>query len=220
MGRLPAEPAADTLVVNEGHRVRLERVAVGADGQGRAGGNTDAGMIPGTGVGVDPEAGAYHTFALLEHFTLGGFFPPLDGQHAFTLGDDDFQPLGAGVQGLPEHFHPFGNLVGVDRPDPFHPEPLERGDHVHSRRLELGVGSGRRNVLGAGGGGVAVVHNHQYPVVAVEDRACDPGGQAVVPESSVPHDRDHVFPAEGRGDSSGTCHVTMRHFVNRQGQAT
>ena len=65
MGGLPAKPAADTLVVNEGHRVGLERVAVGADGQGRAGGNPDAGMIPGTGVGVDPEAGAHHALALL-----------------------------------------------------------------------------------------------------------------------------------------------------------
>ena len=123
---IPAEPAADTLVVNEGHRVGLELVAVGANGQGRAGGNPDAGMIPGTGMHSKSESTPKRVRTnRLPCWSILRWAGVFNGQHAFTLGDDDFQPLGAGVQSnLPEHFHPFPGWS------------LERGDHVHSRRLE------------------------------------------------------------------------------------
>ena len=66
----------------------------------------------------------------------------------------------------------------------------------------------RDDVLRAGGRGVAVLHDDQHCVVAVEQRALHAGQQAVVPEAAVAHDRQRAavhHRRRRRRGSRGSC---------------
>ena len=52
------------------------------------------------------------------------------------------------------------------------------------------VGARRQDVLAAGRRGIEIVDDQDDAVLLVEDGVADAGGQAVVPEAAVAHDRD------------------------------
>ena len=71
--------------------------------------------------------------------------------------------------------------------------PSQRALHAHVGRLVLAVLRRGGQLLRAGGGAVAVLHDHQDAVVLVEHGVGDAGGQAVVPEAAVAHHRHRAL---------------------------
>ena len=74
----------------------------------------------------------------------------------------------------------------------------------------------------AGGGGVAVVHDHQHAVIIIEDGVGDAAGQAIVPEAAIAHDGDdppfHVRPdAAGTGQTETVTQHRIADVERRQG---
>ena len=150
-----------------------------------------------------------------------GFDPALAFQLAFALGDDDFQAVEVAGQRLLQGAAHGVHLVGVRGAQPLQTHALERVlDRlvlVHQALVQVGmlqgVGLGRivgrvEDVLRAGGRGVAVLHDQQHRVVAVEQRGLHASEQAVVPEAAVAHD-GQAAPLHHRRDpgAAGQAHA-------------
>ena len=61
-------------------------------------------------------------------------------------------------------------------------------------RFQFQFPVGRRDhLLGSGGRGVAILHDHQHPVATIQQARCHPGKQAIVPKAPIPHDRQRAF---------------------------
>ena len=64
---LPAQPAADAVVVDVGDGIGAQRVLVRLDGERRAARQADAGMVARAHLRIDPEARAHHALAGRDH---------------------------------------------------------------------------------------------------------------------------------------------------------
>src|SRR5690606_1728315 len=82
-------------------------------------------------------------------------------------------------------------IVGVtDGAHPSDPYALDRVFYAVTRRACWRIGSRGRDVLPAGGSGIAVVDDDGDVVVSVEHRIAYAGRQPVVPEAAITHDAD------------------------------
>ena len=188
-------------------RVLAERVRVGLDGERGAARKPDAGVVAGAGVRVDAEPGADHPVAGIERLAHQWPQSALLGDLALRLGDDHLQPLlGRGQRLVQKPFH-LADLVGVLLAHPLDAEPLDGALHRHDRVVgHVAAGGGGRQMLLAGGRGIAVGHDDQHRIVAVIGRPGDAGGEPVMPEPAVAHDRDRAA-------------VEMRRDAGRAGEA-
>ena len=89
---------------------------------------------------------------------------------------------------------------------------------VERARIERARG---HDVLPAGRGRIEIVDDHDDAVVLVVDGVADAGGQAVVPEAAVAHDRDRLLvglDVEGRGRrrSEAVAHRSAADIERRQ----
>src|SRR5690606_25587611 len=114
---------------------------------------------------------------------------------AFALGDDDLEPRFVTRQRLGEHLLHLADPVAVDGSQPLDAEPAQGAfdgalDARRAARARLAarlLGRRRDHLLRAGGRGVAVLHDDQHAVVAVEQARGHAREQAVVPEAPVAH---------------------------------
>ena len=93
MGDLAAQPAADAAVDHRGDGVAAQRVGIGLDGQRRAAGQADAGMVAGADILVDAVARAHHARAARELRRIFGAQAALAHQLAFAVGDDHLEAV-------------------------------------------------------------------------------------------------------------------------------
>ena len=222
MRDLAAQAAAHTGVDHRRHGVGTQRVRVGLDGERRAAGQPDAGVVPGAGVGVHAKALAHHALTRGQALALQRLLAPLLVEHALAL---RHQHLGAGLragQGLLQRGGHGLEIVGArDGAHPVHahaPHSLRDGMAGAAR----GVGGfGGQDVLPASGRGVAVVDDEREVVGAVEHRIGDAAGQPVVPEAAVAHDADHALVGldverRGTGCTQPIAHGGVAHVEGRQ----
>ena len=99
--------------------------------------------------------------------------------------------------------------IAAHRAQPFDAHGAQRLFDVHAGRRAVAARHARRDVLLAGGGGVAVLHHDQHAVAFVEQVRGDAGDQPVMPEAAVAHDRDRALLHVGR-DRRG---AGQRHAV-------
>ena len=97
---LPAQAAADAVVVDVGDRIGAQRVLVRLEGERRAAGEADAGVVAGAHLRIDPEAGAHDALArrrLARHLRPDA---ALAGELALAVGDDHLEALVLGAHRL------------------------------------------------------------------------------------------------------------------------
>ena len=92
MSDLAAQAAADTAFDDRGYRIAAQRIGIGFDRQRRAAGQPDAGMVAGAQLIVDAKPGLHHALTALEFVGLFDADAALPRQHAFTVGNDHFEP--------------------------------------------------------------------------------------------------------------------------------
>ena len=209
MGDFAAQPAADAAFDHGRHRIGAQRIGIGLDGQRRTSGQPDAGMIAGANVVVDAVARFHHALAALELLGIFGAHAALAHQHAFAVGDDHLEPALGGAHRLLQRVRHFRDAVGAHRAQPLDAERAQRLLDADAGRRAAAVGLARRQILLAGGRGVAVLHHDQNAVALVEHVGGDAGDQAVVPEAAVAHDRDRAL-VHVRADRGG---AGQRHAV-------
>src|SRR5437773_10366 len=90
---LAAKAAADAAVDHRRHRVAAQRVGVVLDGEGRAAGEADAGVIAGAGVLVDAVFDADVPLAFRQFLGYLRTELALPFQLALALGNDDLESL-------------------------------------------------------------------------------------------------------------------------------
>ena len=157
---------------------------------------------------VDTEAGANDPVPGLHLRTDFRLDATLAGKLAFTIGDDHLQPATLRCHGIAQGADDLRHRIGAHVADPFDPHPTQGALDVLAVGLERTTADTatlhrRRDRLVSGGGGVAVVHDHQHAIIFIEDGVGDTAGQAVVPESAVSHDGDNP-PFHVRPDAGGT----------------
>src|SRR5690625_1254704 len=92
------QTTAHTAIDHRSHRIATQRIRVFLDRQGRATGQANARVVPGTGVRIDPIALAHYPLPLGQ--LLAGLAPlaPLQVKHALTLRHDNLRPFVLGGQ--------------------------------------------------------------------------------------------------------------------------
>ena len=204
-----AQAAADAAFDHGRHRIGAQRIGVGLDGERRAAGQPDAGMVAGADFIVDAKARLHHALAALELVGIRGADAALPRQHAFAIGDDDLEPMLGRAHGFLQRLHHFGHAVGVHGAQPSDAERAQSLFNGDAGRRAAAVRRARRQILLTGGRGVAVLHHDQHAVALVEHVRGDAGDQAVVPKTAVAHDRDRAV-CHVRADGSG---AGERHAV-------
>ena len=131
MGHLAADAATDATVDDRCYRILSQGVGVVLDGQRRATGQPDAGMVAGAGVFINTEALPHVAFLLFKQVPYLRFDPPLTVKLAFSFRHDEFRTLGPGGHGLSQGMQGFLDIVGMHLTDPSHTRALERIDDGH-----------------------------------------------------------------------------------------
>src|SRR5207249_4657042 len=185
---LAAQAAADAAVDDRRHRIGTQRIRVVLDRERRAAGEANAGVIARAGVLVHAVLDAHVARALLQLFRHLWAELALPLQLALALGDDDLQPLVVRGHRFFQRLGHFTDPVVVHRLDPADADALERALHadvfLHLAMLRRGG-----QLLRAGRGAVAVLHDDEDAVVLVEDMVGDAGREAVMPEAAIAHHR-------------------------------
>ena len=215
MRDLTAQAAADAALHDGCNRIGAQRIGRGLHGERRAARQPDAGMVAGADLVVDAVAGARHALAALEFLGVLGAHAALARELAFAVGDDDLEAFFGGVHRLLQRLHHLADAVGAHRAQPFHAHRAQRLLYIDAGRRAVAAGRARRDVLLAGGGGVAVLHHDQHAVAFVEQIRGDAGDQAVMPEAAVAHDRDRAPLHIGRHRRG----AGKRHAVTEDGIA-
>ena len=195
-------------------RIDLERITRGLHRQRRTAGEADAGMVAGADILIHAKACAHHPLATLQRRGHLRLEPALPLELAFGLGDDHLQSLERCAHGLAQRRRHFRHAVGVHGLLPLHTEAGERLLDAHVDCLAVVLLRRGRNVLGAGGRGVAVFHDHQDAVILIEGGVGHARGEAVVPEAAIAHHR-HGAPVEQRIDGrvGGQTEAVAQHGV-------
>ena len=180
-------------------------------------------MVAGADLVVDAVARARDALAARELAGVLGAHAALAGQLAFAVGDDDFQAALGGLHRLLQRRHHLGDAVGAHGAQPFHAHHAQRLLDVDAGRRAVAAGGARRDVLLAGGRGVAVLHHDQHAVAFVEQIGGDAGDQPVMPEAAVAHDGDrallHVGPDRGgAGERHAIAEDGIAHRERREGR--
>src|SRR5262249_52226554 len=123
---LAAQPAADAAVDHRRDRVAAQWVGVVLDGQRRATGEPDAGMVAGAGVLVDAVLHSHDPFSGREPFCIYGSKLALALELALALGHDDLQALMVGGHRFLERLCYVADFVVVDGADPVDADAGER----------------------------------------------------------------------------------------------
>src|SRR5258708_15133611 len=106
MGDLTAQAAADTALDDAGDGIGAQRIGVGLDGERRAAGEADAGMIARADLVVDAVAHLDHALAARELARILGAHPALSRELSFAAGADHLEaPLGGLHRLLPAPPH-------------------------------------------------------------------------------------------------------------------
>jgi hypothetical protein len=117
----------------------------------------------------------------------------LPRQHAFAVGNDDFEPALGAAHGLFQRRRHFTDAVAAHRAQPGHAQRAQRFLDADPGRCAGAMSAARRQILLAGGRGVAILHDHQHAVAFVEHIRGDAGNQSIVPKSAIAHHRDGTF---------------------------
>jgi hypothetical protein len=173
-------------------------------------------MVSGANLVVDPEAGFHHAGAALEFFRLLDAEAALARQHAFAVGDDDLKPLLGGAHRFLQRRYHLADAMGADRSQPMHAERTECPLDTDPSRGAGAAGVARRQILLAGRGRVAVLHDDENAVALVEHVRGDAGDQAVVPEPAVAHDRDGALGHIGSGGARKRHAVAEDRIAERE----
>ena len=116
-----------------------------------------------------------------------------------------FGPFSARGQRLLQRVLHLRHAVGArDGLDPLHAHAAHGALDRMLRRADRVLGPRGQDVLPAGGRGVAVVHDQQHVVGAVEHRVAHAAGEPVVPEAAVAHDADGALAGLGGVERRGT----------------
>src|SRR5438477_294609 len=102
------------------------RIGVVLDGERRAAGEADAGVIARAGVFIDAVLHAYIALALGELLGDLRFEAPLPLELALAFGDDHFEPGVVSFHRLLVDLGDFADLVVVHRAQPLHAQPGKR----------------------------------------------------------------------------------------------
>ena len=140
MGHLAADAAPDTTVDDGCYRILSQGVGVVLDGQRRATGQPDAGMIAGAGVFINTEALPHVAFLLFKQVSYLRPDAPLPVKLAFSFCHDEFRTLVPGGHGLSQGMQGFLDIVGMDFPDPSHARAFERIDDGHPVLASFRIG--------------------------------------------------------------------------------
>src|ERR1700686_563771 len=152
-------------------------------------------MVAGTHIGIDAETLAYHALAVLDLLPGGGGQTPGSIQLALAFRNDDLGSLVRRRPGLTQRVDARLHLVRLNPPHPFNSHAAHRAlDRIPALSI-LYVRPRGRDVLTAGGRGVAVVHDDRHGIMLIEDGISNAAGQAVVPEAAVSHDRYRALAA-------------------------
>src|SRR5262249_10916784 len=189
---LAAEAAADARFNDSCHGVGAERIGRRLYRQRGATGQPDAGVIAGADLIVHAIARARHPLAALELFGVLGADTTLAGELAFAIGDDHFQPALGRLHRLLERIHHHADALGAHRAQPLYAPRTKGLFDTHPRRRAAAAHRARWNVLLAGRGGVAVLHDDQHAVAFVEQVRRHTGDQPVMPEAAIAHDRNRT----------------------------
>src|SRR4030081_3016178 len=203
MRDLAAYAASNAAVVDMRYRIAPQRIRIGLDGQRRAAGESDTGVIARADIGIDAETLTHHALAFLGHPLQNGGHAPLSIQFALTFRDDDLRPLVLRRQSLAQRADALLHLVRMYRPHPFHSHAAHCAlDRIPALAI-LYVRPRRGNVLAAGRRGITVVHDARDGIALIEPRFPNAAVKAVVPDPAVAHDRYRAFApltaAQGRG---------------------
>ena len=155
-------------------------------------------MIAGADLVVDAVAGAGDALAAFELDGILGAHAALARELAFAVGDDHLQPALGGAHRLLQRLGHQRDGIAAHRAQPFDAHGAQRLLDVDAGRRPVAARHARRNVLLAGGGGVAVLHHDQHAVAFVEQVGGDAGDQPVMPEAAVAHDGDRPLLHVGR----------------------
>src|SRR5215467_2141403 len=135
-------------------------------------------MISRASVLVDAILHAQDALARLEQRRAPWLDPPLSLELALALGDNHLEPREVGRERFVERAPHLGDAVAVDLAQPLHPDAFQRALDglvavyhalllVLEALLDLLVRC-RKDVLRAGRRGVAVFHDQQHRIAAVE----------------------------------------------------
>src|SRR5271163_2213942 len=112
-------------------------------------------MVAGADLVVDAKARLHHSFAAFKLLRILGADAALARQHAFAVGDDNFEAALGGAHGLLQSRDHLGDTVGTHRAQPGDAERAHRVLDADAGRRAAAIAFARRQILLAGGGGVA-----------------------------------------------------------------
>ena len=179
-------------------------------------------MIARTDSFVNAEARYLNPSSFANGLLLQRLLAALAVQHAFGRRNDDLWAFFFGGQSLSEDIAHVAHVIGVvDLANPLNSYALNGfGDWI------LGgfgciVRTGRHDILTASCSRIVVIDHYSHTVRAVEDHVANRGGQAIVPESTVPDDREWAplpSPVEGsiRCRAEAITHRRAANFERRQ----
>ena len=144
MRHFAAKAASHATIDHRGHGIFSQRIGIFRDGQRRAAGEPDAGVVAGASVGIDAEAFAHHAPALARGTLRRRFLAPLPVEHALALRDDHLGAFFGGGQRLAQHVAHRRHIVGAgDCANPLHADAAHGiGDRL--ARGADGIESGGR----------------------------------------------------------------------------
>ena len=176
MRHFAAYSASHAVMVHRRHGRAPERIGIGPDGERRAAGQPDAGMVARAGVGIHAIVFAGHALAGLAPTIEQGADAPLAVELALALGHDHLGAFFAGGHGFAQNLQGAFHVVRIEAAHPAHPHAAHRvGDRqagLAARRVRFRRG----HPLPAGGRGVAVIDNDGHAVVLVEHGVADAAG--------------------------------------------
>ena len=171
-------------------------------------------MIPRAGVFIDTVFDPDRSFPFRQILRNNRAKFSLPLELALALGDDHLEPLVVRGHRVLQHPGHVADAVVVHRLHPADADALERALDRHVAGLEFAVLRAGGQLLRAGGGAVAVLHDDEDAVVLVEHGVGDAGGQAVVPEAAVAHDAHGALAEHGvHGGVGGEPQAVAEHRV-------
>src|SRR5512135_1273001 len=125
-------------------------------------------MITGTDLIVDAVACTCDSLTAFKFLGVFGTDTALTRELAFTVGDDHFQPTLGGAHRLLQRLYHHRDGIGAHRMQPFYAHRTQGLFYIYARRRAGAAHGARRDILLAGGRGVAVLHHDQHAVAFVE----------------------------------------------------
>src|SRR5262245_1942752 len=157
MRHLTAQAATHAVIVDIGDRIAAQPVLVGLDGERRTARQSNAGMVAGAHLRVDPETRANDALAGRQLACHLRSQAPLPGQLAFPIGDDHLEALAAAPQRRAQRPGDVGYAIGPHTLDPADTEALQGARNVGALSTTAWLLGAGHDLLLAGGTRIAVV---------------------------------------------------------------